>query len=54
MERVPAMGRKKRRQPDPQQQSLSTSVEVEGKLQQAVSLIKQVSYSKRNEYVNKC
>jgi len=38
MERVPAMGRKKRRQPDPQQQSLSPSVEVEGKLQQAVSL----------------
>ena len=32
------MGRKKRRQPDPQQQSLSPSVEVEGKLQQAISL----------------
>ena len=32
------MGRKKRRQPDPQQQSLSPPVEVEGKLQQAVSL----------------
>ena len=32
------MGRKKRRQPDPQQQSLSPSVGVEGKLQQAISL----------------
>ena len=34
---VLAMSRKKRRQPDPQQQSLSPSVDVEGKLQQAIS-----------------
>ena len=35
---VPAMGRKKRRQLNPQQQSLSPSVDVEVKLQQAISL----------------
>ena len=40
MGKVPAMGRKKdkkRRQPNPQQ-SLSTSVDVDAKLQQAISI----------------